>query len=101
MQYTVQLSFQLGPHLRSLRKAKGLTQAQLGKLIGVGQVRVAEIEKDPSAISVDQFIKILNALDVRLTLQTTEKDTGGALVEELSTSPHSLLGLDKSMKGNW
>jgi HTH-type transcriptional regulator/antitoxin HipB len=65
---TVQTPMQLSTHLRSLRKARGLTQAELGLRIGVKQVRIAEIEKDPGAISVQQLMRILHALDARLVL---------------------------------
>ena len=44
MDYPIRLANQLRAHLRSLRKQHGLTQAQLGQRLGIGQVRVAEIE---------------------------------------------------------
>lgn len=59
---------QLSIHLKSLRKAQGLTQAQLGSRIGVKQARIADIEKNPGAISVDQLLQLLHALDTRLLL---------------------------------
>lgn len=69
MDYPIQTAAQLSAHIKSLRKAKGLSQTQLGKLLGLGQVRIADIEKSPGTISVDQLIKILQALDTRLALQ--------------------------------
>jgi HTH-type transcriptional regulator/antitoxin HipB len=69
MDYPIQLPMQLKQHLKSLRKARGLTQAQLGAMLGVGQVRIAEIEQNPGAISVEQFIKLLTALEFRLVLR--------------------------------
>jgi HTH-type transcriptional regulator/antitoxin HipB len=69
MDYPAQTSAQLSAHLKSLRQAKGMSQAELGKLLGVGQVRIANIEKDPGTISVDQLIKILHLLDTRLVLK--------------------------------
>ena len=44
---SLQTAAQLATHLRTLRRAHGLTQAQLGERIGVGQVRIADIEKNP------------------------------------------------------
>ena len=64
----LQTAEQLSAHLKSLRQARGLTQAALGQRIGVKQVRVAEIEGDPGAISVQQLIEILHAMDARLLL---------------------------------
>ncbi|WP_082568520.1 helix-turn-helix domain-containing protein [Rhizobacter sp. Root1221] len=63
---------QLSAHLKAFRKAKKLTQAELGRLIGVKQTRIADIEADPGSISVDQLIRILKALGVDILL-----DSGG------------------------
>lgn len=59
---------QLSVHIKSLRKARGLTQAALGQRIGVKQVRVADIEKDPGSVSLDQLLQVVHALDARLQL---------------------------------
>jgi HTH-type transcriptional regulator / antitoxin HipB len=64
----VQTASQLSAHLKSLRKARGMTQAELGQRIGVKQVRVADIERNPGAISVEQFLEIIHALDARVWL---------------------------------
>ncbi len=71
MDYPIQSPGQLSSHLRALRKARGLSQAQLGAVLGVGQTRVARIEHDPTAISVAQFLGILNALGVQMVLRPT------------------------------
>lgn len=69
MDHAIQLASQLSEHLKSLRNTKGLTQAELGKRLGLGQVRIAEIEKNPAAIGVDQLIKLLAALDTQVILR--------------------------------
>ena len=69
MDYLLQTPAQLATHLRSLRKAKSLTQTQLGRLVGLDQSRVAKIERDPRLISVGQLLKILNALGIQVVLQ--------------------------------
>jgi HTH-type transcriptional regulator / antitoxin HipB len=69
MDYPLRLADQLKHQLRSLRKARGWTQTQLGQRLGVGQVRIADIEKNPAAISVDQLFKLLAALDTHLVLR--------------------------------
>jgi HTH-type transcriptional regulator/antitoxin HipB len=71
MDHTIVLPEQLKTHLRSLRKARGVTQAELGAVLGVGQARVAEIESDPTAIRVDQLLKILSFLRVQVKLHDT------------------------------
>ena len=59
---------QLSAHLKSLRKSQSLTQSQLGARIGIKQTRMADIEKNPGLISVDQLLQVLHALDARLLL---------------------------------
>ena len=59
---------QLSAHLKSLRQAQKLTQAQLGGRIGVKQTRIADIEKNPGAVSLAQLMELLHALDTRLLL---------------------------------
>jgi HTH-type transcriptional regulator/antitoxin HipB len=69
MDYPIQLADQLRQHLRALRKQRGLTQAQLGEQLGIGQARVAEIEARPGVVSVDQLMRILSNLGETLVLR--------------------------------
>jgi len=71
--FPLQTSAQLSVHLKSLRKARGLTQTALGERIGVKQVRMADIEKNPGAVSLDQLIQVLHALDARLLLADLQR----------------------------
>ncbi len=71
MEYPIQSSGQLSAHLRSLRKARRLNQVQLGAALGVGQARIARIERDPAAVSVEQFLELLGALGVQMVLRAT------------------------------
>ena len=74
MDYPIRFPDQIRQQLRALRKTKGLTQTQLGKLLGVGQVRIAEIEKNPAAVSVAQLFKLLVALDAHIVLRDSRPD---------------------------
>ena len=74
MDYPIRFPDQIRQQLRALRKTKGLTQAELGKLLGVGQVRIAEIESDPSVVSVAQLFKLLTALDAHIVLRDSRPD---------------------------
>ena len=65
----LQTPAQFADHLRSFRKARGLTQAALGKLVGLDQTRIAKIERDPSVVSLGQVLKLLSVLGVRVLLQ--------------------------------
>jgi HTH-type transcriptional regulator/antitoxin HipB len=69
MDFPLHFSDQLREHLRALRKARGLTQADLGRLLGVGQARIAEIEANPGVVGLDQLMKLLSALDASLLLR--------------------------------
>jgi HTH-type transcriptional regulator / antitoxin HipB len=102
MDYPLLLPEQLKSHLKSLRKARGLTQLQLGRLLGLGQVRVAEIEANPAAISVDQLFKLLSVLDVSVVLRdnATHNEAVEPKVGKVVASKPRELG-SKSNKGRW
>jgi len=69
MQYRILTPGQLALHLRSLRKARGLTQAALGEKLGINQARVGKIERDPASVGVRQLMQLLALLEVRLVLE--------------------------------
>jgi HTH-type transcriptional regulator / antitoxin HipB len=69
----VQSSAQLSVHIKSLRKARGLTQTALGERLGIKQVRMAAIENNPGVVSLDQLLQVLHALDARLQLVDTQR----------------------------
>ena len=60
---------QFTAHIRAFRKARGMTQADLGRLLGVKQARIADIENDPGSISVAQMHKLLAALGAQMVLR--------------------------------
>lgn len=65
----LQTPAQLSAHLRSFRKARGLTQAALGEMVGLDQTRIAKIERDPTLVSLGQLMRLLSALRVRILLE--------------------------------
>jgi HTH-type transcriptional regulator/antitoxin HipB len=69
--YPVQAPSQLSVHIKSLRKARGLTQAALGERVGVKQARIADIENNPGTVSLEQLMQVLHALDARVLLADT------------------------------
>jgi len=72
----IRLASQLRQHLRALRENRGLTQSQLGRRLGVRQARVAEIESNPGAVSVNQLIRVFAVLGA--TLYLDQSNAGGA-----------------------
>ncbi|MCU0648105.1 MAG: helix-turn-helix domain-containing protein [Gemmatimonadaceae bacterium] len=63
----------LDPHaagavLRGLRQSRGLTQAELGRRLGVSKGRISAIERDPAGVSLAQIQHIATILGARLVL---------------------------------
>jgi HTH-type transcriptional regulator/antitoxin HipB len=67
--YPVVLPTQLKQYLKSLRKSRKVTQTELAQRLGVVQSRVADIEANPGAISVEQLLQILAVLNAQLVVQ--------------------------------
>ena len=76
--YPVNTPQQLRTMLRSLRQARGLTQAQLGERLGVSQKRIARIEATPEVTSFDQIARIITALGYRLVVAEPQAGTQAA-----------------------
>jgi HTH-type transcriptional regulator/antitoxin HipB len=60
---------QLPAHLKSLRKTRGLTQAQLARRLGIRQSRLADIENHPETVSSAQLLDLFAALGVEVLLR--------------------------------
>ncbi|WP_175722074.1 helix-turn-helix domain-containing protein [Burkholderia ambifaria] len=78
MAFPVQTLSQLRPILVGFRKSAGFTQAQLAARLGVTQQSYAQLEANPSAVSIERFFKVLNVLGVRLTLDPGTPDDAAA-----------------------
>ncbi|HEX7636964.1 MAG TPA: helix-turn-helix domain-containing protein [Burkholderiaceae bacterium] len=72
MDYRVEAVGQLRDQLRALRRNAGLTQAELGRRLGVSQARVAEMEGAPGSVSTERFLEILHALGSEMVLRAGE-----------------------------
>lgn len=89
MDYPVALSTQLKQHLRSLRKARGLTQAALAQLLGVGQSRVADIEANPGAVSVEQLLQVLTVLNAQVVIRDNRPTSVTVALVGVETGAHA------------
>ncbi|WP_269518622.1 helix-turn-helix domain-containing protein [Alteromonas sp. BMJM2] len=69
--------------IKDNRKAKGWTQADLAKRIGVYQRDISNCETKPEKISVDMLIKLCASLDLALKVDNLAMD-------EVSTQTSSL-----------
>ena len=85
MDYPVNFAYQLSQHLKAFRKSRDLTQTQLAAQLGVTQSRIADIENNPGKVSLENLLKILSAMDVRIVLRDiavnapTEDETASAI----------------------
>ncbi|HSV77858.1 MAG TPA: helix-turn-helix domain-containing protein [Ramlibacter sp.] len=59
---------QLGRVLQSARKARKLSQADVGARLDLSQKRISSLENDPGSINVDQLLKLCAALGLELTI---------------------------------
>ncbi len=96
MDYPVTLSSQLRQLLKSLRKSRGLTQSELALRLGVVQSRVADIEREPGAVSVEQMLQVLAMLGAQLVVRETAAE---ASATEPGTPPAS--PPDGEPRGQW
>ena len=54
----------IGERIRKLRINKNISQAELGKIVGVSKVSISGYEKGNRIPKLDQFEKLTNALNV-------------------------------------
>ena len=59
----------MGAVLQGYRKHKGLTQAEVGRAVGLPQSGVSELELDPSTASLNRIFKLLAALELELVVR--------------------------------
>ena len=102
MSKAIQTPSQLPTHLRALRRAKGLSQADLGAKLGLSQARVARIEGDPLSISVEQLLRVFSALGVRMCLEDLPPALGDATVPSALIASEPLVKpLAPNQDGDW
>jgi HTH-type transcriptional regulator/antitoxin HipB len=59
----------MGAVLRDLRRQQGLTQAELGKRVGLDQKKVSLLENGNPNCRIDSLFRLLSALGVGLVVQ--------------------------------
>ena len=75
MTSNVRTSGQMGPVLKRLRKAKGWSQLELGKRIGLSQERISAIENHPERVTLDQLLTLLMTLDAEILISPRGKSS--------------------------
>lgn len=66
---------ELGAQLREMRNRMDLTQAELGKRVGLDQKRVSLLENGNPNCRLDSLFRLLSALEVALTVQPKVEPT--------------------------
>lgn len=56
----------IGEHIMLLRKQKGLSQSELGKVIGTSGDVIGRYERDVITPSIDVIVKVADALEVSI-----------------------------------
>ena len=87
---------QLQAILRAMRTSRGLSQAELGRLIGVCQRRIAAIGASPGRASFDQLSKIIALLGGQLSVGDLEAGTAQPAAKQKTLRKSS-----KSEKADW
>jgi HTH-type transcriptional regulator/antitoxin HipB len=76
MNFPIDTPVQARAVLRALRRARDLSQTQVGQLLGVSQKRVARIEAAPDRTSFDQITKLVAILGGRVVIEDTRPVAG-------------------------
>ncbi|KJD40537.1 hypothetical protein QD46_07775 [Paenibacillus polymyxa] len=76
----------VGERIKSIRKAKGLTQAVLGEQVELPQSYIGGIEKGERNISLDTLQKLLSALHISPSELFREYDNKDANLKEIIES---------------
>lgn len=96
MDFNLAFPAQLSQHLRSMRKARGLSQAQLAVRMGVAQSRISAVEKDATKLTTEQLFRWLTALNAGVILRMEDTQSRG--VSELTAlTPYG----SPSPEGQW
>ena len=61
---------QLAAIIRFHRKKGGLSQAELGKLAGLGKTVIFDIEKGKLSVRLDTLLKVLDVLNIKIDFQS-------------------------------
>ncbi len=76
--YPIRTEQQLSLLLRSFRQARGMTQAELARALGVTQQTASDLERNASAASVSRLLRMLSALGVELVLRDKQAASDAA-----------------------
>lgn len=75
-----------GARIKSLRKARCLTQSQLGSIVGLDRTRISRLESGQTSVKFDTILLLAYALDVTASELFNGVDYSRVTVQELPIS---------------
>jgi transcriptional regulator with XRE-family HTH domain len=95
------LKKQIGTQLRMARRRRGMTQAELGRLLNTNQSHVSNVERGDRGLTLPQLLKICDALKVSpndILAQPDNHDNGRPLDRRFLRRLEKIERLPKSKK---
>ncbi|MBX2867559.1 MAG: helix-turn-helix domain-containing protein [Acidiferrobacterales bacterium] len=86
---STQIENELGRQIESIRLSRNITQSQLADAAGVSRSTISRLAKENAGISLDSFIRILQALDLTEQLETLLPDPEIRPLQQLSKKSYS------------
>ncbi len=78
----------LGERLKKVRKDKGLTQEELGEISDIGYKYISRIETGNADISLNNFVKLVNALETPPDILLQDSLKPGIYLNEAKRKEH-------------
>jgi HTH-type transcriptional regulator/antitoxin HipB len=75
MSYTVHTPQQLGSVLHGQRKARKLTQKQVGEAVDLLPKTISNLENKPKTVSIESLFKLLSALELEIVIRSRRQES--------------------------
>ncbi len=75
MSYTVHTPQQLGSVLHGQRKARKLTQKQVGEAVDLLPKTISNLENKPKTVSIESLFKLLSALELEIVIRSRQQES--------------------------
>lgn len=72
-EYELQMDL-MGKAIRQTRQERNLTQAELGKLVGVQKAQISRLENNAGNVTMDTLLRVFKALKAKVKFQVELSD---------------------------
>jgi DNA-binding XRE family transcriptional regulator len=73
--YEYELSMEvLGKMIKTARQERNLTQAELGRLVGVQKAQISKLESSANSATIDTILKVFRALKAQINFHVKLED---------------------------